>query len=239
MAEDFKFLTSISLGFSQNAYVNRIGVLGQSTLTLQTGNGRSKYQIGKLYIKDVVNAITRGSGCSVSCEYFYPDNITLADSAGNASGYFGICRYNGTYNDCRGYGQWSYWTRDTSVVHSPATASMKIGVNNSGAREDFPITIPLLDHEFSTSPVGQTVTVTCWVYRSSTNIGFKLVVAPGMIVNTRQSVTAVGSAATWEQLTITFTADLFSMVSLFAEIWATDAVSFVYVSFEDMTITKA
>jgi hypothetical protein len=239
LAEDIKVTTNLAVYISQGGYINRIGFFGQSMPTFNAGNGRNKYSIGKLYSRDAAIAVTRANGSSVSCEYFYPTNVTLVDAAGNSSGFFGICRYNGTYNDCRGYGQWMSWIRDTAIVHSPATASMKIGVNNSGAREDFPLTIPLLDHEFSTDPTGQTVTISVWVYRSSTNIGLKLVVCPGMIVNTRQSATAAGSAGSWEHLTITFTANLYAAVGLFAELWATDSVSFAYISFEDISITKA
>jgi hypothetical protein len=236
---DIKCFGLATLAVAQNAYVSRMGMVGQSGLTLVSGNGRNKYSIGKLYCSDVLTAISRSVGCSISCEYFYPTNVVLTDAAANTSGYFGICRYNGTYNDCRAYGQWWYSTRDTAIVDTGATASWKIGVNNTGAREDFPISIPLLDHEFSTDPTGQTVTITCRVYRSSTNISIKLIVCAGMIVDTQQSATAVGSAGVWETLTITFTANNFSMIGLWLQLWATDSTSFAYVNTETISITKA
>jgi hypothetical protein len=239
LACDIKAIAPTTINFSQNGYICRLGMGANNGLSLGGGNGRNKYSIGQLYVRDIVTAISRNAGCNVSCEYFYPTNITNADSAANSSGYFGICRYNGVYNDCRAYGQWWSSTRDTAIVDSGATASFKIGVNNSGAREDFPISIPLLDHEFSTDPTGQTVTIACRIYRSSTNLGIKLIVCAGMIVDTQQSATAVGSAGTWETLTISFTANNFSMIGLWLQLWSTDATSFVYINTETISITKA
>jgi hypothetical protein len=116
---------------------------------------------------------------------------------------------------------------------------MKINMLNSGASTDFPICIPLFDHEWSTDPTGQTVTVTLPVRRTSTNITVRLRVDGGLIVATPQYATISVGANTWETLSISFTAASRSMVSLWLEVWATDAVSSVYIDTEAISITKA
>jgi hypothetical protein len=149
--------------------------------------------------------------------------------------------YNGTANDNRIYYAASVGqiVTDTTTRHTASGVSWKMTLPTTAGvispTANFPLSLPVATIACNSSTL---VTVTIWIYRTSTSATVKLFCAGGQILGVASdiSVSAAGSANTWEQLTLTFTPTQQGVVQLQVQTYGTTSAS-VYV--DDFSVSQA
>jgi hypothetical protein len=123
---------------------------------------------------------------------------------GAISGRISWANYNGTAGDHRIYTGLVTVTSDTTTRHTASGNSWKVLGGNNQATAAYPVKLPLGNIYCLAN---QAVTISVWMYRTSTSFGAALAIPkgriPGAVADARTAMTA--AINTWEQVTITFT----------------------------------
>lgn len=123
---------------------------------------------------------------------------------------------------------------DTTIVDSGSTKSWKISPTSSNRTSTYPLTLSLAKIAVNANRL---VTVTARVYRDNTGITARLVCKGGQINGVYNDVAsqAVGSAGSWETVSISFTPTAQGVVEIIAEVYGGTTYNAYY---DTMTLTQ-
>ena len=130
----------------------------------------------------------------------------------------GVAGAHKQYHIPAGAATFSIISAATDQRHTASGLAWKIAVTSTTISEAFPLTLPLAK---LLCEAGITKTVTLWVRRNNLGLALRLRAVGGDLGGVASDVTAqaVGSADTWEQLSISFTPSETGVLEIVADAW--------------------
>jgi hypothetical protein len=183
---------------------------------------------GDVYVEDS-NLIMVGSTLGSTTK-----TVFAANAKGNDN-YIKCQKYGGTANDHRLFFDYGTIQTDTTTRHTASGVSWKVSPTDATFCEAaFPLRLHLANIACAS---GTQVTVTCYVQRSNTGLTIGIGVDKNQLAGvSATTVTASGSASTWEQLTLTFTPSEAGVIELYGFAYGGSTYNGW---FDDLTITQA